>query len=387
MIKHLKLTAATLTLAAILLMPLTSLVSAEEATTSTTTSKSTVQEETSEYKDKAVADVKTNLNIRKSPTTKSEVIGKMKKGNMASVLDKQEKWTKVKSGSVTGYVSNDYLVYEDDIEKYAEKNVKQIAKVETETLRVREDTDTSADIMTLVDEGDKLTAKKAEDGWVKVTTSEGKGYVSDEYVETEYQFGKAKSMEEIAEEEARKEAQKRAEEARKAALQAAASKKSSNSTTTSSDNQTTISRSRSKTSSNNEAASSGNQSSSSGTTTSTSGSSVANYALQFVGNPYKWGGTSLTNGADCSGFTLAVYAHFGYSLPHSSTSQRGSGVAVSSDNRQAGDLICYDSKDGVGHVGIYIGNNQVVHAGSSSTGIHVSTWNYRSVNCVRRIVR
>lgn len=386
MIKHLKLTAATLTLAAILLMPITSLVSAEEAAASTTTSNSTVQENTSEYKDKAVADVKTNLNIRKSPTTKSEVIGKMKKGNMASVLNKQEEWTKIKSGSVTGYVSNDYLVYEDDIKKYAEKNVKQIAKVETETLRVREDTDTSADIMTLVDEGDQFTAKKAEDGWVKVTTSEGKGYVSDEYVETEYQFGKAKSMEEIAEEEARKEAQKRAEEARKAALQAA-EKQSLNSTDTSSGNKTTTSSRSAKTSSNNAATSSGSQTSSSGTTTTTSGSSVANYALQFVGNPYKWGGTSLTNGADCSGFTLAVYAHFGYSLPHSSTSQRGSGVAVSSDNRQAGDLICYDSKDGVGHVGIYIGNNQVVHAGSSSTGIHVSTWNYRSVNCVRRIIR
>lgn len=384
MIKHLKLTAATLALAAAILMPITSLVSAEEAAKSASTA--TVKEETSEYKDKAVADVKTNLNIRKSSTTNSEVIGKMQKGNMATILDKQEEWTKVKSGSVTGYVSNDYLVYEEDIEKYAEKNVKQIAKVQTETLRVREDSDSSSDIMTLVDEGDKLTAKKAEDGWVKVTTSEGKGYVSDEYVETEYQFGKAKSMKEIAEEEARKEAKKRAEEARKAALQAAASKKSSSSTTTSSGNKTTTSSS-SKTSSNNAATSAGNQSSSSGTTTTTSGSSVANYALQFVGNPYKWGGTSLTNGADCSGFTLAVYAHFGYSLPHSSTSQRGSGVAVSSDNRQAGDLICYDSKDGVGHVGIYIGNNQVVHAGSSSTGIHVSTWNYRSVNCVRRIVR
>lgn len=375
MIKHLKLTATTLALAAMLLMPITSLTSAE------TVSKTTQTETKSKYTGKAVADVKTNLNIRKSPSKNADIIGKMEKGNLAQVLDKQEEWTKIKSGSVTGYVSNDYLVYGDDIETYAEKNVKQIATVETETLRVRKKTDTSSDIMTLVDEGDELTAKKAEDGWIKVTTSEGKGYVSEEYVETEYQFGKAKSMEEIAEEEARKEAEKRAEEARKAA----AAKASSSSSVTSSGSTTTSSSS--KTSSSGSAATSTGSSSSSSGTTSSTGSSVASYALQFVGNPYKWGGSSLTNGADCSGFTMAVYAHFGYSLPHSSTSQRGSGVAVSSENRQAGDLICYDTKNGTGHVGIYVGNNQVVHAGSSSTGIHVSTWNYRSVNCVRRIIR
>ena len=102
---------------------------------------------------------------------------------------------------------------------------------------------------------------------------------------------------------------------------------------------------------------------------SATGSSVAQYALQFVGNPYKWGGTSLTNGADCSGFTMSVYAHFGYSLPHSSTSQRSSGTAVSWSNKKAGDLICYEVQNGSGHVGIYIGDNQVVHAGSESTGI------------------
>ncbi|MDD3746376.1 MAG: NlpC/P60 family protein [Anaerostipes sp.] len=122
------------------------------------------------------------------------------------------------------------------------------------------------------------------------------------------------------------------------------------------------------------------------TSSSVSGTSVVNYALQFVGNPYVWGGSSLTKGADCSGFTMAVYAHYGYSLPHSSISQRSSGRAVSSSSRQAGDLICYNTIGGVGHVALYIGNNKVVHAGSSSTGIHTSTWNYRSVNCVRRIL-
>ena len=117
------------------------------------------------------------------------------------------------------------------------------------------------------------------------------------------------------------------------------------------------------------------------------GRQVANYAKQFIGNPYKWGGESLTRGADCSGFTMKVYQHFGYHLPHSSISQRSYGKSVSWSSKQVGDLICYNAINGVGHVGIYIGNNQVVHAGSTATGIHTSTANYRSVNCVRRIVK
>lgn len=124
----------------------------------------------------------------------------------------------------------------------------------------------------------------------------------------------------------------------------------------------------------------------SGTTTSSvTGSQIANYALKFLGNPYVWGGTSLTKGADCSGYTMSVLAHFGIDVPHSSVSQRYVGTSVSLGNRKAGDLVCYNAINGIGHVGFYIGNNQVVHAGSTSTGIHISTWNYRSVNCIRRV--
>lgn len=123
------------------------------------------------------------------------------------------------------------------------------------------------------------------------------------------------------------------------------------------------------------------------TSTVAKGQQVVNYAKQFIGNPYVWGGESLTKGADCSGFTMKVYQHFGYYLPHSSISQRNYGKSVSWSKKQAGDLICYNAKNGIGHVGIYAGNNKVVHAGSTATGIHVSTANYRSVNCVRRIVK
>ena len=117
------------------------------------------------------------------------------------------------------------------------------------------------------------------------------------------------------------------------------------------------------------------------------GQSVVNYAMQFRGNPYVWGGESLTNGVDCSGFTMLIYRHFGYSLPHSSTAQRYYGTAVSWDEKQPGDLICYQVLNGVGHVAIYIGDNQIIHAGSASTGISVRNADYRAVWGVRRIVQ
>lgn len=111
------------------------------------------------------------------------------------------------------------------------------------------------------------------------------------------------------------------------------------------------------------------------------GQQAANYACNFVGNPYKFGGTSLTNGTDCSGFTMSVYANFGISLPHSSGAQRGCGYDVGGlANAQPGDLVCYS-----GHVGLYIGGGQIVHASTAATGIKVSNADYRSVLAVRRI--
>jgi cell wall-associated NlpC family hydrolase len=114
---------------------------------------------------------------------------------------------------------------------------------------------------------------------------------------------------------------------------------------------------------------------------SAQGRSVADYGLQFLGNPYVFGGTSLTNGADCSGFTQAVYRKFGYSLPRSSTEQRSAGREVSYADAQPGDLICY-----AGHIAIYIGNGQIVHASTPKTGIKIGTATYRTILSVRRIV-
>ncbi|MEI3317710.1 C40 family peptidase [Eubacterium ramulus] len=119
----------------------------------------------------------------------------------------------------------------------------------------------------------------------------------------------------------------------------------------------------------------------SASTGSGSGSAVVNYACQFVGNPYVWGGTSLTNGADCSGFIMSVYAHFGVSLPHSSSAMRGVGREVSVSDMQPGDIVCYS-----GHVAIYMGGGQIVHASSPSTGIKISgNVHYKTILTVRRI--
>ena len=128
-----------------------------------------------------------------------------------------------------------------------------------------------------------------------------------------------------------------------------------------------------------------NSSSDTSTNTSTgsgSGSSVVDYATQFVGNPYVWGGTSLTNGADCSGFVQSVYANFGVSLPRTSYEQQNAGTEVSYADAQPGDLICYG-----GHVAIYMGNGQIVHASNSQDGIKISNdATYRTIVSVRRLV-
>lgn len=315
----------------------------------------------SEYADLAVATVDDYVNVRKKPNTDSKVVGKLYKNNVGTVLGTKGDWYKIKSGNVTGYVKRDYVAV--DNEKLAKKAGRRIAVVTTETLKVRKGASSKDEVMTLVPGGEDLTViDESVDGWVGVSVEEGDGYVSADYVElsTEYTYAESR-----AEEKARL---KKEEEERKAAEEAARQEEERQQAATSSS---------SSSSSNSSSSSSKSYSAPSGT----SGSSVANYACQFVGNPYRWGGESLTNGADCSGFVKAVYAAFGISLPHSSSALRSVGYGVSTSDMQPGDIVCYS-----GHVAIYIGNNSIVHASNPETGIKISSpANYRTILAVRRI--
>ena len=319
----------------------------------------------SEYADIAIAQVNNYVNVRAEANTDSEVLGKLYNNSAATVLETTDDgWYKINSGSVTGYVKAEYVVTGD--EELARRVSTRYATVTTTTLYVRTEPSTESSILTMLGEGDDFVVvddSMKDTGWVIVTTEEGDGYVSTEYVNLWTDFVKAESK---AEEEARL-AKEEAERQAAAAAAEAAKKKASRSSKSILGSSTSTS-------------SSAESSSSYSAPSGSDGQAVANYACQFIGNPYVYGGSSLTNGTDCSGFVMSVYAAFGIGLPHSSSGQRGCGYEVSLSEAQPGDIVCYS-----GHVGIYVGNNTIVHASTPSSGIKYSTATYRSVLSVRRI--
>lgn len=315
----------------------------------------------SEFADIAVATVVNYVNIRAEASEESEKLGKLYSNCVATVLATEGDWYKIESGSVTGYVKGEYVTVGD--ETLARSVGRRLATVTTETLKVRTGASMDSEVLGLVPGGDDLTViDESKDGWVGVSVEEGTGYVSADYVElsTEYNYAESKEEEEARlkkEEEERQAAAEAAAAAAEAEAAKSASKKSSKSTKSSG-------------SSKSYKAPSGSN-----------GSAVANYACQFVGNPYVYGGTSLTNGADCSGFVMSVYKQFGISLPHSSSALRSVGYGVSTSEMQPGDIVCYS-----GHVAIYVGNNTIVHASNSRDGIkYTSPANYKKILAVRRI--
>ncbi|MCI9319593.1 MAG: SH3 domain-containing protein [Lachnospiraceae bacterium] len=306
------------------------------------------------FRNLVIAQVTNYVNVRSVPSEEGEIVGKLYNNSVGTFISEENGWYQITSGNVTGYVKGEFCVTGEGAVELARQVGTRIARVNTTTLKVRSEPSLEASVLGLIPLEDELVVLEETEGWVKVDVEEGIGWVSTEYVDLHSEFVQAESKEE---EEARL---AKEEEERRRAREAAAARAAEN------------------------AANSGSSAPAQTYVVSGDsemGSAVAEYALQFVGNPYVYGGTSLTNGADCSGFVMSVYANFGVSLPHSSSADRSQGAAVDGiGNAQPGDLVCYS-----GHVGLYIGNGQIVHASNSRTGIIVSNADYRKILAVRRI--
>lgn len=353
------------------------IVTAERATMADDTKEeeSTTKEIPTIDENIVVAKVVKYLNIRQKPSEDAEIVGKLYKGAVGIVLKEvDDGWTKIESGTVTGWVNNDYIVRGKKAESYANKVCKKKAKVMTETLRVREKPDTDSTIVTLIGINEEMQVLQEKGDWVAVKVDEDlKGYVSKEYVKIEFDFDYATSLEEerLAElAEMREQDEENVN--RQYVVQSEQQSQSQGVRQELKEEQKQT---------NNESI----NSSSGGQQTSSSRQKIVDYAVQFVGNPYVYGGTSLTNGTDCSGFTQGIYRHFGVSINRTSREQANNGKAVSLDNVKPGDLIFYKNGSTIGHVALYIGDGKVVHASSERVGITISNMYYRTPYCARNV--
>ena len=274
------------------------------------------------YTNLGIANVEETLNVRETPSADSSMVGKMPKNAAGEILETLDGWYKIQSGDVTGYVSADYLITGEEAAARAEEVKQTIATVKTPTLNVREEPNTECSILALMPQGEELNVLEELSGWVKVDLDNTNGFISKDYVDISVQLPKAMTMTEVRY----------------------------------------------------------------GNGVSDVRVDLISYATQFVGNPYVWGGTSLTNGADCSGFTLSIFAKYGVYLPHSSKAQANCGTRISASEAKPGDLFFYGSGSSISHVAIYIGNGQIVHASSKKTGIKISNAFYRSPICVTRVL-
>lgn len=326
----------------------------------------------SPYADIAIAQVNNYVNIRNTPGEAGEVLGKLYNNSAATIIGQEGDWYKITSGTVEGYVKAQYVVSGQEAEAIAKQVGHRIARVTTQTLRVRDNVGLDAPVQTLVPMNEELDVKEELDGWVRVALDDDvEGYVSADYVEIRTEFVQAESIEEekarLEEEERQKKAAEEAARKADEEAKAAAAKKKAREEAAAAAAQAEA-QSQAATIQNNISAA------------DVSGirQTVVNYALKFVGNPYRSGGTSLTNGADCSGFVQSVFRDCGISLGRSSRDQAAGGTEISVGDIQPGDLLFYSNGKRINHVALYIGNGQVVHASNPRNGIRISNYNYRT---------
>ena len=402
--------------------------------------------EYAQFDGKAVAIVETELNIRKDKNEEAETVGVLRRFGICDVKEKGDKWTEIESGSCKGYVKTEYLKFGDDAAKwYLDNGYNEVVTVNTDTLTLRGDADIESECLGMVGRGETYDILERGKEWTKIQVDdELQGYVNNKYIEIGFQTVKAVSNDELqaalrAEEEKAEEKNDETEgkseedkinedseekdaapdnEEDKENAEEADDEASEDTDESEDEDSEDEEESEDEEDSEDEEESededesdeeesdededesdeedteeSEEESSEEETTEEQSyaapagqeGQDIVNYALQFVGNPYVWGGTSLTNGADCSGFVQTIYADFGYSIPRCADDQAFVGTQVSLSELQPGDLLFYGD-DSIGHVAMYIGNGNIVHAAGSSQGIITQNYDYHTPCRAVRIV-
>ena len=270
------------------------------------------------YTNLGIADVSDNLNIRAIAAEDGRLVGKLPRNAACEVIDTDDTWAHIKSGSVEGYVSLEYLLTGVPAKYKAEELAVTVAKVTTDGLNVRAEANTDSEVITLVAQGEELEVAAVEGDWVKVLLDDDEVYVAAEYVEVSAELSTAVTMTELLY----------------------------------------------------------------GQGVSDVRVDICQYAKEFIGNPYVWGGTSLTKGADCSGFVMKVFQKYGVKLPRTSRTQANCGTTIKVSEAKPGDLIffhhTYDAPDpsDATHVGIYVGGGMMIHCGNpiSYASIESNYW-------------
>ncbi|MDO4260554.1 MAG: NlpC/P60 family protein [Eubacteriales bacterium] len=262
------------------------------------------------------------VNIRDSASTDGKIVGKIGNEAGCDVLGEEGEWLQIRSGEVEGYIKAEYVLTGSEALDKASSLLKTVADVTTDGLKVRTEPSTESEVLDVVGSGQSFDVLEELDEWVKIDLDGEEGYLYKDYVEVGAKLDEALTISEVLY----------------------------------------------------------------GAGVSDVRVAISEFAKQYIGNPYVWGGTSLTKGADCSGFVLSVFRNYGISLPHSSRAQANCGTTISTSELQPGDLVFYGNRSGINHVALYVGGGQVVHASNPRTGITISNVYYRTpVKAVRVI--